>query len=95
MANQGKKATPPTVTVKLGTPSPRHFEQAWVVRVNGEVVEAYPADDAGKRAALRKRDNVLAAWKSRQRKQAKQDAMVLEQLKEAQRAPATHARELL
>lgn len=62
-----KKAVAPVVTVKRGAPSPRHGGDAWVVRVDGEVLEAYPSDDAGHRAALRRRDAVLAEWKAAQR----------------------------
>jgi hypothetical protein len=67
MANKGKKAVPPTVTVKQGVPTPRHTEEAWVVRVNGEVVQAYPLTEDGKRAALRHKDRALADWRAAQR----------------------------
>lgn len=58
------KEQPPTVTVKLGVPTPRHTEEVWVVRVNGEVADAYANDDNGHRAALRHRDRLLADWKA-------------------------------
>lgn len=61
------KAKPPTVTVKLGVPTPRHVEDCWVVRVDGEIMEAYPADAEGKRLAMRHRDKVLFQWKEAQR----------------------------
>lgn len=59
-----KKPAPPTVTVKPGVKHPADEVTSWVVRVNGEIVEAYPYTPDGKRAAMRHRDNVLADWKT-------------------------------
>jgi hypothetical protein len=76
MADKSKKAAPPTVTVKLGVKHPADEVMAWVVRYNGDIVEAYPNTPDGKRAALRHRDSLVATWKYEQRGKAKRAADV-------------------
>lgn len=61
-----KKAVAPVVTVKPVADA-GGVRVGWWVRCDGEVLHKYPGDDAGKRAALRHRDSLLAEWKAAQR----------------------------